>query len=142
MDCGAWRTGAGCAAAGRGETIGCGSTCLAGTGGAAWWSCEITGGVVAPRGARTASVALTVTARTAPQISATLATTFLADRKLAGDRGAGLCLPSAVAVAVAVVALRRRGSVPIHAIKAVAGGPEPALRRWWGVGLGTKSPRA
>lgn len=111
---------------------------MAGTGGAAWWSCEITGGVVAPRGARTASVALTVTARTAPQISATLATTFLADRKLAGDRGACLCPPSAVAA----VALRRRGSVPIHAIKAVAGGPEPALRRWWGVGLGTKSPRA
>jgi hypothetical protein len=138
MDCGAWRIGAGCAAAGAGATIGCGSTCLAGTGGAACWSCGITGGMVASCGARTASMVLAVTARTAPQTSATPAATFLADRKGAGGRRSGSRSLSAVAAA----ALHRRGSVPIHAIKAAAGGPEPALRRWRGVGLGTKSPRA
>jgi hypothetical protein len=138
MDCGAWRTTAGCAAAGGGESTGFGSTCWAGTGGAAWWSCGITGGVAASCGARTASVVLATTARTAPQTSATLAATFLVDRKLAGGRRSGSRLPSAVAAA----ASHRRGAVPIHAIKAAAGGPEPALRRWRGVGLGTKSPRA
>ncbi|MGH3717899.1 MAG: hypothetical protein ACRDRI_03480 [Pseudonocardiaceae bacterium] len=71
--------------------------------------------VVVPRTALLASTKQTMTAA-------------LVVRVLAGV-GGGV---SRRRLAAAATALRRWGSAPIHAIRALAGGPDPALRRWRG----------
>lgn len=74
------------------------------------------------------SLMVAVIPRIAPQASTKqAATAALAEWVLAG---AGR---SVARRWLAVTAVRRWRSAPIHAIKALAGGPEPAFRRWRGI---------
>lgn len=125
--CDAWRLATmDCVAAGALNTIGFGWIRVAGPGAAArpgpgsWLK---TGEGLLASGATSPSLTMAVIPRIPPPASATQAATAALVARVWGGSGA------AIPRRWLAVTRRKWGSTPIHAIKAFAGGPDPALRR-------------
>lgn len=144
MGCGAWRLATmDWVAAGAGKTTGCGwipatgPRAAARPGLASWLR---TGDGLLASGVTSPSLTIAVIPRIPPPTNATQAATAALAARVWG--GSDAAVPRRWLAAT----LRKRGSAPIHAIKALAGGPEPALRRWRAVssctlGLRVRQPR-
>jgi hypothetical protein len=128
MGCGVWRLATmDWVVAGAGKTVGCGWTSATDPGAAArlgpvsWLR---TGDGLPVSGATSPSLTIAEMPRIPPPASAKhAAAAALTARVFDGN-------DAAVRRRWLAVMVRKWGSAPIQAIKALAGGPEPALRRW------------
>jgi hypothetical protein len=144
MGCGVWRLATmDCVVAGPGKTVGCGWTLaagpLAGAGlGPAPWL-RMGDGVLATGATRPSLTNAEMPKIPPPTSAKQAAAAALAARVFDGS-------DAAVRRRWLAATVRKWGSAPIHSIRALAGGPEPALRRWRAVssctlGLRVRQPR-
>jgi hypothetical protein len=121
-------------ATGAGEILGSSPSCGKGAGDISWTGATTVlrsraAGCLLSRAGTTGRTSRSLIAAVMPRIPPQASTKQAATAALAVRVLAGGGMSVSRRWLVALVALRRRGSAPIHAISAVAGGPEPALRR-------------